>query len=133
MSAVLCTDVAVRVVEVSTGGCLIELAAQLPLGSIGAIEVDLDGSQRSEWFRVSRVDQSARSGRWRCGTEFLALAVAGRDSLRGAIARLQPLPYAEAMPRLAGRSSGDPGKSPRPAGKRAGRRNGESRVLHGKS
>jgi len=116
ITAVLLDDVAARVLDISAGGCLLEAEKYLPVGTVGALELEFEGGRRFEWFRICRVSPSqGLGGRWLSGAEFLPLAVAGSDSLRGAIGRMRPFASAPAMPRLAGRSSGDSGNSARAA------------------
>ena len=112
INAVLLKEVAVLVREVSASGCLLESRMPLAPGAIGTLDVDLLGERRVEWLRIARVARVDWSGEAHLlGAEFLALAVPGRTSVRGVIARLEPFKRGRGMPRLAGRSSGDPGKS----------------------
>jgi pilus assembly protein Flp/PilA len=113
ISAVLLDDVTVRVLDISAGGCLLEAGKQLPIGTVGSLDLELDGSRRFEWFRISRVHGLQSAGGWLCGAEFLPLTIAGADSLRGVMRRGKQPARTAAMPKLAGRSSGDTGKSAR--------------------
>ena len=111
LDAVLLRDVATQVRNLSAGGCLLETRAYLPVGTVGVLDVELDGERRLEWFRICRIQgRHGGSGAYFVGAEFLPLAVAGDHSLRGAVRRM---PYAGAprgMSGLAGRLSGDLGK-----------------------
>jgi hypothetical protein len=110
-SAVLLKDVVIWVRNVSAGGCLFESTTPLPLGTIGVLDVGLDGARRVEWFRVCRVHTvDGDRGAYVFGVEFLPLAVAGGDSLRGLIGRAVPR-RSPGMPGLARRSSSDTGNS----------------------
>jgi len=112
ITAVLLDDVVARVLDISAGGCLLEAAKYLAVGTVGALDLELEGTRRLEWFRISRVNPSpGQGGRWLAAVEFLPLTVAGTDSVRGAIGRMRPFTCVSAMPRLAGRSSGDSGNS----------------------
>ena len=99
-----------RLWDVSSGGCLLESREQFPVGTIGLLHIDLDGQPRREWFRVCRVHaEEGRRGTCLLGAEFLALAPAGRESLRVAARDLQATGRMAGLP---GRSSGDPGNIP---------------------
>ena len=99
----------IRIWNVSSGGCLFESQEQFPVGTVGLLHVELDGQRRREWFRVCRVHaEEGRRGTCLLGAEFLALAPAGRDSLRLAA---RDLHATKGMADLSGRSSGDRGNS----------------------
>jgi hypothetical protein len=113
--AVLTRTMDIRLWDVSAGGCLLEFAEFVPVGTVGVLALELDDRRHLEWFRVCRVhgDEGRRS---RClvGAEFLVLSPPRHDSLRMAIARLRGRAASAGIPVLAGRSSGDHGKSARP-------------------
>jgi len=76
---------AIRIWDVSSGGCLLESREHLPVGTVGLLHIDLDGQRRREWFRICRVHaEEGRRGTCLLGAEFLPLAPAGHDSLRRA-------------------------------------------------
>jgi hypothetical protein len=87
-NGVLLRDIPLTVRDVSSGGCLIESSAPLPIGTIGWLEVEFEGEHRFEWFRVARV-QPCDGPVFVAGVEFLPLGAAGADSLRGAFGRLR--------------------------------------------
>lgn len=103
------TDVLVR--DLSAGGCLLETQAFLRVGTIGFLDMEFDGTRRTEWFRTCRVQVThGRSGGYLVGAEFLPLAAAGDQSLRAAVRRMRPV-LAHGTSGRPGRLSGDPGKS----------------------
>jgi hypothetical protein len=112
--AALTKATSIRVWDLSAGGCLLEFREFVAVGTVGVLAIELDGQRHIEWFRICRVhaDQGRRS---RClvGAEFLTLSPPRRDSLRAAIARMVGRSVTRGIPRLTGRSSGDPGKSTR--------------------
>jgi hypothetical protein len=109
-NAVLLRDVPLVVRDISSGGCSIESCTPLQVGMVGWLEVEFVGERRFEWFRIARVDTRGESV-FLAGVEFLPLAAAGSDSLRSAIGRLRQSTTADASPKVAGRSSGDPANS----------------------
>jgi pilus assembly protein Flp/PilA len=121
INAVLVKEVAVLVRDVSIGGCLLRSRIPLPVGAVGTLAVHIQGELRVEWFRIARADEGDRRGEARgLGAEFLPLRVPGPTSVRGALARVDPLRRGRGMPGPAGRSSGDPGKSPGVRGRTGG-------------
>ena len=114
-NAVLLRDVALVVRDVSSGGCLIESCTPLQVGTIGWLEVEFEGERRFEWFRIARVDRRGERA-FLSGVEFLPLAAAGSDSLRGAIGPAQRSTPAMGSAEPAGRSSVDTGNSAREVG-----------------
>jgi hypothetical protein len=120
----------VRLWDVSAGGCLLEFREFVPVGTVGVLAADLDGRRHLEWFRICRVhDEEGRRSRCLVGAEFLTLSPARQDSLRAAIARMRGPAASAGIPTLAGRSSGDPGKSVRPRRARRAPALGDSKVL----
>jgi hypothetical protein len=111
----------VRVWDVSASGCLLEFGEFVPVGTVGVLSIELEGRLHVERFRVCRVHaEEGRRSRCLVGAEFLSLSPPRADSLRAAIARMRGRGASHGIPAMAGRSSGDPGKStrrrrPRPA------------------
>jgi hypothetical protein len=88
VGAVLLTETAVRIRNVSAAGAQLETPVYLPIGTVGMIEVEFDGARRVEWFRVCRVHTTqGRSGTPTAAAEFLPIAAADHQSLRGAVRR----------------------------------------------
>ena len=114
-NAVLLRNVPLVVRDVSSGGCLIESCTPLQVGTVGWLEVEFEGERRFEWFRIARVDRRGERA-FESGVEFLPLAAAGSDSLRGVIGRLRQSTLAKGSAELAGRSSVDTGNSAREGG-----------------
>jgi PilZ domain-containing protein len=80
----------IRIWNLSSGGCLLESREQFPVGTVGVLQVDLDGRPYREWFRVCRVHaEEGRRGTCLLGAEFLPLAAAGHNSLRRAVSDRQ--------------------------------------------
>ena len=105
-NAVLFKNVELVVRDVSSGGCLIESRTPLQVGTVGWLEVEFEGERRFEWFRIARVHANGAHA-FLCGVEFLPLAAAGVESLRGAVGRLRQPVSAPVSQDAAGRSSGD--------------------------
>ena len=79
----------VRVVDVSTAGCLIEVDATLAHGTVGSLEALIDGTSYREAVRVARVVPPRHIAmRNQVGLEFLILTPPGTDSIRAVISRL---------------------------------------------
>jgi len=114
-NAVLLRNVPLVVRDVSSGGCLIESCTPLQVGTVGWLEVEFEGERRFEWFRIARVDRRGERA-FVSGVEFLPLAAAGSDSLRGVIGRLRQSTLTMGSAELAGRSSVDTGNSAREVG-----------------
>lgn len=79
-----------QVRDLSTGGCLIETRAYLPVGTVGVLDMEIEGKRCVEWFRIRRTQAThGRSGAYLFGAEFLLpFAVAGETSVRGAVRRV---------------------------------------------
>jgi PilZ domain-containing protein len=85
----LCRQYHARVLDVSVAGCLIEVDATLAPGTVGALEVQIDGIAYRESVRVARVVPARHiTMRNQVGLEFLVLTPPGTESLRAVIARL---------------------------------------------
>jgi hypothetical protein len=78
-----------RVLDVSVAGCLIEVDASLAPGTVGTLDVQIDGTVYRESVRVARIvparDITMRN---QVGLEFLVLTPPGTESLRAVISRL---------------------------------------------
>jgi hypothetical protein len=83
-AAAVIRRVPVRLVEVSVSGCLWDAAVPMDEGNVGFLEVRTRGQCRTEAVRVSR-RQATVDSNWpyRMAVEFLTLAPASPDSLRG--------------------------------------------------
>ena len=128
--AALTKTMNIRLWDVSAGGCLLEFGEFVPVGTVGVLTVELEGRRHLEWFRICRVHgEEHRRSRCLVGAEFLTLSPPQLDSLRAAIARMRGRGASAGIPTLAGRSSGDPGKSTRPRRSRRASVAAESKVL----
>jgi Flp pilus assembly pilin Flp len=110
IDAALIRRVSVQVRDLSTGGCLLETRVYLPVGTVGVLEMEIEGKRCVEWFRIRRTqDTQGRSGAYLFGAEFLLpVAVAGETSLRGAVSRAFRI---DRVSGRTGRMSGKPGNS----------------------
>ena len=77
-----------RLVDISTAGCLLEIAAPLTLGAVGRLEALIDGAVHAEAVRVARINPGTADGVSQVGLEFLVVSPAGLSSIRTAIQRL---------------------------------------------
>lgn len=96
---------AICVCDISSHGALFECSAQLQPGTVGLLQVHIEGRARIEVFRVSRTLTVPGSGAWRVGVEFLPIMPAGHRSLRAAIAGFET---GADDPRTRGLKSGAP-------------------------
>lgn len=79
--------VPVRLIEVSSSGCLWDAPAPLDEGSVGFVEVRTPGHHRTEAVRILRTLRPVGSSwPYRMAVEFLTLAPVSPDSLRGVAA-----------------------------------------------
>jgi len=98
----------------SGSGALIEAAYPLSIGTVGVLEVEVDGQVRCEWFRVCRIHRAVSGASSVVAVEFLPLAVNGRPALRDALgdALGDTLGvHAWGMDAIPGGSSGDNGNT----------------------
>jgi hypothetical protein len=87
--AVLGHDVVVRLLEISQAGCLLESSHAMPVGTIAALSVEIDGREYRDDVRVLRSQLLAGAGeRYEMGVEFLWLRLPQRQSLRSYAATL---------------------------------------------
>jgi hypothetical protein len=81
-SGVVVRRVAVRVVDLSASGCLLESSVRLSEGAVGTLHLTVDGRRYQETLRVSRLAATAgRSRPYRVGAQFLTLG-SSRRALR---------------------------------------------------
>jgi hypothetical protein len=113
MRAALLRRTTVRIHDLARDGCLLESDVLLDVGTIGLLDVDIDGRRCQEWFRICRVHAiRGRGGVALLGAEFLALPRAPRAaSLRAVANQVHPSRGREGMAAVAGRSSGDTGNT----------------------
>ena len=90
---VLSRDLSVRLLEISRGGCLLESSHFVPVGTLGALSVVVDGTEYDDEVRVVRCQLVPGAGNThRVGVEFLTLQLAGNRSLRRYAAGLAEAP-----------------------------------------
>jgi hypothetical protein len=88
-TATLIAEVPVVVVDVSRCGCLIESTRPLEPGTVGTLQLDVDGHEYVEDVRVARCTAvSGRGSTFRIGVEFLRTRRMPDLSLRHAVAHL---------------------------------------------
>ena len=81
-TGVIVRRVAVRVVDLSATGCLLESSVRLSDGAVGTLHLTVDGRRYRETLRISRVASTAgRIGASQAGAQFLTLG-ASRRALR---------------------------------------------------
>ena len=88
IGAVLVTETAVRVRDISAAGAQLETAIYLPLGTIGIIEVEFDGGSPSRMVpSVPHPHHPGVQRRAPAAAEFLPIAAPDQRSLRAAVRR----------------------------------------------
>ena len=81
-AGVIVGRVAVRVLDLSATGCLLESRVRLTEGAVGTLHLTVDGRRYREALRLSRVASIAgRSGVYQAGAQFLTLG-SSRRALR---------------------------------------------------
>ena len=81
-TGVVVRRVAVRVVDLSATGCLLESSVRLNEGAVGTLHLTVDGRRYRETLRIARVASTAgRSGANQAGAQFLTLG-STRQALR---------------------------------------------------
>jgi hypothetical protein len=79
----LVRQVPLRLLDVSVSGCLFESPASISDGSVGYLDVAIDGRHRGETVRICRsVRIRGRVWPWITGAQFLTLAPPSPASLR---------------------------------------------------
>ncbi len=80
---VLNRHIAVRVLDVSTTGCLLESDCDVSVGTIGGLSLDADGTHYSDPIRVTRSQAIPGGGnRHLLGAEFVWLTLPDQQSIR---------------------------------------------------
>ena len=103
---VLARDMSVRLLEISRGGCLLESSHFVPVGTLGALSVVVDGTEYDDEVRVVRCQLVPGAGNThRVGVEFLTLHLPGDKSLRRYAAGLAEGPPVDAQISTARRRS----------------------------
>jgi len=78
-----------RLLDISSVGCLIEVAATLGPGTVGTLEAVIDGKVHVEAVRVARIVTGAGpQAVSQVGLEFLLVSHPGARSIRTAVARI---------------------------------------------
>ena len=89
--AVLGRDVAVRLVDISGSGCLLQTETRLAEGTTGTLKLSYGGIDYADDVRIMRCQAPAAGDNWfKLGVEFLWTSHPSERSLRRLIAALQP-------------------------------------------
>ena len=80
-TGVVVRRVAVRVVDLSATGCLLESSVRLNEGAVGTLHLTVDGRRYRETLRIARVASTAGRGTNQAGAQFLTLG-SSRQALR---------------------------------------------------
>ena len=80
-TGVVVRRVAVRVVDLSATGCLLESSVRLSEGAVGTLHLTVDGRRYRETLRIARVASTAGRGTNQAGAQFLTLG-SSRQALR---------------------------------------------------
>jgi hypothetical protein len=87
---VITREVRVRLVNISSSGCLIESSTRLEPGTAGDLRIRVGSDIYGDDVRVARVQQVQGAGStWHVGAEFLWTTQPGTRSLRRVVARLR--------------------------------------------
>jgi hypothetical protein len=88
--AVLGREVAVRLMDISSAGCLLESSCRLETGATGLLRVQFDDTEYMDDIRVMRCQEAeGASGLYQLGAEFLWTTSPHERSLRRVTAKLQ--------------------------------------------
>jgi hypothetical protein len=88
--AVLGREVPVRLMDISSAGCLLESSYRLQKGATGLLRVSFEGLEYVDDIRVMRcLEAEGASGHFQLGAEFLWTTSPHERSLRRVIAKLQ--------------------------------------------
>lgn len=91
MVAVLGRDVAVRLVDISNSGCLIQSETRLAEGTTGTLRLTIEDVDYADDVRIVRCQAPTAGDSWfRLGVQFLWTTHPGERSLRRVIAGMQP-------------------------------------------
>jgi hypothetical protein len=85
----LVTEAPVVLIDFSRSGCLLECTRPVEPGTVGSVQLEVDGEWCVEEIRITRcVQVSGRGSTWRLGAEFLPTRQSGGASLRHAVERV---------------------------------------------
>jgi len=88
--AVLGREVAIRLVDISPSGCLLESPSRLEEGTTGVVRVMFEGGQYMDEVRIMRCREcEGSSALYQLGAEFLWTSNPREASLRRVLAKLQ--------------------------------------------
>ena len=88
--AVLSRDVAVRLVNISASGCLLETDSRLREGTTGSLRLVYEGIDYADDVRVVRCTESGDGRGYNVGAEFLWTTTPAERTLRRVLVTLQP-------------------------------------------
>ena len=91
MVAVLGRDVAVRLVDISGSGCLVQSETRIAVGTTGTLRLSYGGVDYADDVRIVRCQAPTAGESWyRIGAQFLWTSHPGERSLRRVISGIQP-------------------------------------------
>ena len=89
--AVLGRDIAVRLMDISNSGCLLQSETRLAEGTTGTLRLSYGGVDYVDDVRIMRCQIPNGGDSWfRLGAQFLWTTTPGEHSLRRVVAGLQP-------------------------------------------
>jgi hypothetical protein len=88
--AVLGRDVAVRLIDISNSGCMIQSETRLAEGTTGTLRLSYGGADYVDDVRIVRCQAPTADGWYRLGAQFLWTSNPSERSLRRVIAGVQP-------------------------------------------
>lgn len=89
--AVLGRDVAVRLIDISNSGCLLQSETRLAEGTTGTLRLSYNGVEYIDDVRVMRCQMPNPGDSWfRLGAQFLWTTTPGERSLRRVVAGIHP-------------------------------------------
>jgi hypothetical protein len=85
---VLSKEFALRLLNCSSSGCLLETTSRIETGTIGTLRLNLEGAELTEDIQVVRCQKIAGAGSlYHVGAKFLWTQLPATDSLRQAMRR----------------------------------------------
>ena len=89
--AVLGRDIAVRLVDISNSGCLLQSETRLANGTTGTLKLSYGGVDYADDVRIMRCQTPNAGDNWfRLGAQFLWTTHPGERSLRRVVAGIKP-------------------------------------------
>src|SRR4029078_10848061 len=86
---VLARDFAIRSLNCSPTGCLLEMSSPIEVGTIGSLRLVIDGHECADHVQVVRCQSIEGAGLFQVGVRFLWTIAPGKDSIRYAFTKAQ--------------------------------------------